>query len=87
MDALIIPILILGILALGQIFVGLKYLYTLKSVEKAIRECSHPIFTEDITRMGTVYAIEKKVNKILEEMMKGNEPTLKDLLPKKNESV
>ena len=73
MDTLGILIFLVVILAIGQIFVGVKYLKILKSVEKMVKECSHPIFTQDINRRETLAAIEKKVDRILEEMMKGKD--------------
>lgn len=63
-------VLFLTILAMVQIFVGLKYLKILKSVERMVKECSHPIFTQDINRRETLAAIEKKVDRMLEEMIK-----------------
>ncbi len=66
-------ILVLAILTIAQIYVGLKYLKILKSVENMVKECSHPIFTQDINRRETLAAIEKKVDRILEEMMKGKD--------------
>jgi len=72
MDTLSTLVLFLAILAIAQISVGLKYLKILKSVEKMVKECSHPIFTQDINRRETLAAIEKKIDRILEEMMKDN---------------
>ncbi len=69
MGTIEIILLCMGLLLIVQICVIVKYSYSLRSIEKMIRECRHPFFIQEIKEGEKLLSLEKKVDLVLEEMM------------------